>query len=671
MDTAAAWLAARALAGTARHGTVLPVVLLNGQKMGCPSLLSTLTRAELDAYFTGLGHRPFYSDGHSIAHLRRALADALDAACPLGAASPGSVLVLTLDKGHGAPGRVAGRPIAGTPAVHKTPLPRPTQCPEEFTALQRWLTSYRPGRLLTPDGRPHPTLLPALPTALRQQTPLEPPRGCIAASTHVADATTDGTLPQAIPAVLRARADQDPFRVFSPDELASNRIDLTDEHGRPLPWVVEILSEEICHAWAQGYTETGRHALIVGYEAFAPITASLIQQQLKHRALRRHAQLGPLPSIVPLLTSLGWHNTYTHQNPSLTSALLASGDPTVHVLTPADPARTAAALTFALRKLDRSGFTALDAATGEVRWTRRKSGLHRVAAAGSTVLLWNDNREDGGKIAGVDALTGEPLWEDEFERIWGLLVRGDRVILDAGGNRALEARTGEELWHKGYGTLLEQGETGDAAVFHNWNGRAYPELSVRASDSGKQLAAIRFPQRALKQISDHPTPTLVDGGRVLFAETFGRRVRLFAHSGLERAEPLASVRLGRWRLTSFSERPVCVGDWVYAVTWRHGLYAAEAGGRRGLRRLKVTFAPYGRVVRPTRITAGPEHLFVTDGKDVAGVRDDRVLWVTATGEYDSKPLPLGADRVLFGSRSRDGKQARLHCADAETGRRLP
>ncbi|MEU1193063.1 phosphoketolase [Streptomyces sp. NPDC005859] len=351
--TAAAWLAARALAGTGRHGTVLPVVLLNGQKMGGPSLLSTLTRPELDAYFTGLGHRPAYSDGHSIADLRRALADALDAARPLGTPGPGSVLVLTLDKGHGAPGRVAGRPIAGTPAVHKTPLPRPAQCQEQFTALERWLTSYQPGRLLTADGRPRTPLLPALPTARRAQTALEPPRGCIAASTHVAEAATDATFPQAIPAVLRARAGQGLFRVFSPDELASNRIDLTDDYGRPLPWVVEILSEEICHAWAQGYTETGRHALIVGYEAFAPITASLIQQQLKHRALRRHAQLGPLPSIVHLLTSLGWHNTYTHQNPALISALLATGDPTVHVLTPADPARTAAALTFALRKLER------------------------------------------------------------------------------------------------------------------------------------------------------------------------------------------------------------------------------------------------------------------------------------------------------------------------------
>ncbi|WP_216586565.1 phosphoketolase [Streptomyces brasiliscabiei] len=351
--TAAAWFASRALAGTGRHGTVLPVVLLNGQKMGGPSLLSTLTRPELDAYFTGLGHRPFFSDGRSIAHLRRALADALDAARPLGTPDAGSVLVLTLDKGHGAPGRVAGRPIAGTPAVHKTPLPQPVQRQEEFTALERWLTSYRPGHLLTPDGRPCPRLLPALPTDLAKQTALEPPRGCIAASAHVAEGATDRTFPQTIPAVLRARASKGPFRVFSPDELASNRIDLSDEQGQPLPWVVEILSEEICHAWAQGYTETGRHALIVGYEAFAPITTSLIHQQLKHRALRRHAQLGPLPSIVHLLTSLGWHNTYTHQNPALTSALLATGDPSVHVLTPADPARTAAALTFALRKLER------------------------------------------------------------------------------------------------------------------------------------------------------------------------------------------------------------------------------------------------------------------------------------------------------------------------------
>lgn len=140
--------------------------------------------------------------------------------------------------------------------------------------------------------------------------------------------------------------------------------------------------------------------------------------------------------------------------------------------------------------------------------------------------------------------------------------------------------------------------------------------------------------------------------------------------GTASAEPLLSLRLGRWRLTSFSSRPVCVGDWTYAATWRYdGLYAADAGGRRGLRPVRVT-APDGLAVRPLEITTGPGHLFVTDGQTVAAVRDGRVLWAKATGEYDSKPVPLGSDRVLFRSRRRGGKEDRLYCADAETGRGL-
>ncbi|MFE9726019.1 phosphoketolase [Streptomyces sp. NPDC005794] len=346
--TAASWLASRALHGTGDHGTVLPVVLLNGLRMGGRSVLSTLSRAELTAYFTGLGHRPVYSDGLGIGQLRQTVAEALGAAQPLGIPGPSSVLVLTLDKGHGAPTH-----LADTPTIHKTPLRNPAGVPAEFDALAEWLASYQPAQLLTSSGRPRPHLLPALPLPRPDPDGLPAPRGCVAASTQVAAHAAGRPFAQVVPEVLRARAEQGPFRVFSPDELASNRLDLTDEHGRPVPWAVEVLSEELCHAWAQGYTETGRHALVATYEAFAPITLSLIQQQLKHRSMRRHAGLAPLPSLVYLLTSLGWHNTLTHQNPSLTSALLAGGDPALHVLTPADPARTAAALTFALRKLDR------------------------------------------------------------------------------------------------------------------------------------------------------------------------------------------------------------------------------------------------------------------------------------------------------------------------------
>ncbi|MGV9273840.1 outer membrane protein assembly factor BamB family protein [Streptomyces griseosporeus] len=288
------------------------------------------------------------------------------------------------------------------------------------------------------------------------------------------------------------------------------------------------------------------------------------------------------------------------------------------------------------RERGRCGYVALDAATGTVRWKRIK--------------------------------TGELLWENEFERIWRLLVRGERVILDTGGLRALDARSGEELWRKGYGNPVpgQQG-TADAAVFHVWKDGTEPELSLCASDTGEQLAATRFPRRAMRHFSG--PPILLDGGRALFAKSYGRRIQLYAHSGLAAAEPLLELRLARWRFTYFSEGPVCVGDWLYAVGGRrHQVYAAECGGGSGPRALPVT-APNGRAVTWPRTIAGPSHVFLSDGRTVAAVREGRVLWTTATDVFDSWPVPLGSDRVLFSSRSRTGDGYRLHCADAETGRR--
>ncbi|UIX31510.1 outer membrane protein assembly factor BamB family protein [Streptomyces sp. GQFP] len=323
------------------------------------------------------------------------------------------------------------------------------------------------------------------------------------------------------------------------------------------------------------------------------------------------------------------------------------------------------------RERERSGFTALEAATGEVRWTRRKSPLHRVVGVGdSTLVLWNDSDEERGAIAGVDALTGETLWEDEFTRINGLVVRGERVILDAGGFRALDARSGEEIWDGGVGHLVGQhGETEDAAVFLSW-GSFLNTLAVQASDTGKKLSETRFPHRkAMKHFWSRSA--LVDGGRALLSESFGRRVRLFAYTGLDQAQSLGSWRLGRWRLSTLREA-VCVGDWVYVRTWRHKVYAAQVGPRRGLRRLTLA-APDGRSVRrPLNITAGPGYVLGWDTEAVSVIRDGRVLWAAATDilSLSDGPVPLGDDRVLFRARSGKGTEVRLYCADVATGRRL-
>ncbi|MFF7020703.1 PQQ-binding-like beta-propeller repeat protein [Streptomyces klenkii] len=317
-----------------------------------------------------------------------------------------------------------------------------------------------------------------------------------------------------------------------------------------------------------------------------------------------------------------------------------------------------------LREHGRCGLAALDVATGKVLWTRRKSGLNRVAGAGSAVVLWNDTADDRRRIAGVDAMTGEPLWEEEFDRIWSVIVRGELVILDTGSYRALDARTGEEAWHGSGGRLLGQGGPQDAAVFYSW--QTFGKLTRHAARTGEEQAGTRFPRREVESFIHGPV--LVDGDRALFSEAFGRLARLYTRTRANQAVQLACVRLGRRHFSTFRGPAVSVGDWIYAVTWRDRLYAADATGARRLRRLKVV-APDGAVLRePREITAGPAHVFIAGNGELAAARDGRVLWVTRTHQWGSDPLPLGTDRVLF--QSTDGGRDQLHCADAETGRRI-
>ncbi|MBT1189258.1 phosphoketolase, partial [Streptomyces sp. CJ_13] len=164
-----------------------------------------------------------------------------------------------------------------------------------------------------------------------------------------------------VSAVIRERAAAGAFRLFSPDEVASNRLHLAEAGDDRMPaWASEILNEEICHAWLQGYTETGRDALLATYEAFAAVNTSLLVQHLKHRSARTATGVGGLANINYLITSLGWRNTYTHQNPGLVSAMLETEHPTVHVYTPADATRAAAVLAVMLAGRDRANFLLAD-----------------------------------------------------------------------------------------------------------------------------------------------------------------------------------------------------------------------------------------------------------------------------------------------------------------------
>lgn len=351
--TAAAWMGARALRASGNHGNVLPVVLLNGLRMGGRSLLGEMNQSERMMYFSGFGYRPIICDGSSIASARAALSSAVR-----GALSPGdnggTVLVLTLDKGATGPEAVAGKQILGTARVHKAPLKDPRNNPEEFSALRTWLASYRPEDLLTRDGRPTPEVEAALPERQGSRRSIFHDTGNRAHATLGARATARRSERQsfgeAISNVLIRHAKAGDFRVFSPDELLSNR--LLFDGGAVTPWVVEVLNEELCHGWLQGYIESGGRGIFISYEAFATVNTSLVHQYLKHLSLRKEARYESKWSLNYLLTSLGWNNCYSHQDPGLLSSIIDREDPSVRIFTPADAPRAAAVLDLMLRSRD-------------------------------------------------------------------------------------------------------------------------------------------------------------------------------------------------------------------------------------------------------------------------------------------------------------------------------
>ncbi|MEU4347159.1 hypothetical protein [Streptomyces sp. NPDC023838] len=338
--TAASWLAHRALP----DASVLPIVHVNGFRMGQQSLLGAMNDDELCAYFGGLGWAAeVVHVGTGTPQEHRAFQTALWEALEYTLVGRRTVLILRCVKGWGGPATLGDRALLGTPDLHKTPLVSPRTDPDQLTRLAHWLASYRPADLFGPDGRPRGALAEAVATVRWCSfTPAEP----LGEEERASAYRRASTFTEAVTAVVKQHATRGDFRVLSPDELSSNRLpDLVGER-----WTHELLAEEVLLEWLAGWTASGRRGVMVSYEAFAPLLTSGLVSHIKQR---RMAGARGLPSLNLLLTSYGWHNVHSHGDPSLATTLLGLGVPAVRVLTPADPARTAAVLDEAFDSVDR------------------------------------------------------------------------------------------------------------------------------------------------------------------------------------------------------------------------------------------------------------------------------------------------------------------------------
>ena len=361
---AASWHSGRFL-NPARDGAVLPILHLNGWKIANPALLARIPQDELADLMRGYGYEPCFVSGDEPMQVHRELAAALDAmlegirSIQDAARSPGAppprcarwpMLVLRTPKGWSGPKEVDGKPVEGTWRAHQVPLAGLFDTPAHLAQLEAWLRSYRPGELFDTEGRPKPEITSLAPAGARRMganphanggrllQPLQLPdfRDCAIAigSPGSVEAESTRVLGRWLARVMRANLDRRNFRLFGPDETASNRLDAVyaatdkawlaamlpvDEHLAPDGRVMEVLSEHLCQGWLEGYLLTGRHGLFACYEAFIHIVDSMFNQHAKWlKVCRQIPWRAPIASLNYLLTSHVWrqdHNGFSHQDP--------------------------------------------------------------------------------------------------------------------------------------------------------------------------------------------------------------------------------------------------------------------------------------------------------------------------------------------------------------------
>ncbi len=363
-------------------GAVLPVLQLNGYKIANPTVLARIPEAELVSLLEGYGWRPLIVAGDQPEAVHEAFAAALDEALAeireiqQAARSDGvttrphwPMLVLRTPKGWTGPKEVDGLPVEGTWRSHQVPMTDVRDNPDHLRLLEKWLRSYRPEELFDEGGRLVPELAGLPPQGeLRMSANPHANGGELLRDLVLPDfrdyavevpapGTTLSEATRVLGGFLRdvVTANGDNFRIFGPDETASNRlgdvlsvtdkaweakIEPTDENLAPEGRVVEVLSEHLCQGWLEGYLLTGRHGLFNCYEAFIHIVDSMFNQHAKWLKVTRHIPWRrPVASLNYLLSSHVWrqdHNGFSHQDPGFIDHVVNKKAEVIRVYLPPD-----------------------------------------------------------------------------------------------------------------------------------------------------------------------------------------------------------------------------------------------------------------------------------------------------------------------------------------------
>jgi xylulose-5-phosphate/fructose-6-phosphate phosphoketolase len=368
-----------------RDGVVLPILHLNGYKINNPTILARISHQELERLLQGYGYTPYFVEGDDYDTMHQTMAATLDT-CIAEIQSIQSrarvdgdttrplypAIVFRSPKGWTGPKQLDGHQIEGSWRSHQVPLKAVKTDPNQLKMLVDWLQSYRPDELFDEHGKLRSEFRAVAPQgSKRMGSNPHANGGLLRKSLRLPDFRQYG-VDVSIPAQIEVsnthplgvfmrdiiRANPDNFRLFGPDETASNQLQAVYEATKKVWWgdyrpedadgsemaldgrVMEMLSEHTLEGWLEGYLLTGRHGLLSTYEAFVHVIDSMFNQHAKWLEIsRKLSWRSEVASLNLLITSTVWrqdHNGFTHQDPGFIDLVANKSMEVVRIYLPPD-----------------------------------------------------------------------------------------------------------------------------------------------------------------------------------------------------------------------------------------------------------------------------------------------------------------------------------------------
>ncbi|MET0163852.1 MAG: phosphoketolase family protein, partial [Vicinamibacterales bacterium] len=382
---AAAWHSNKFL-NPVRDGAVLPILNLNGYKIANPTVLARISHEELEALFRGYGYTPYFVEGEDPVAMHQQMAATLDRAIAdirahqrnaRGTNTPfrprWPMIVLRSPKGWTGPKEINGHKVEGSWRSHQVPFSDVRGNAANLKRLEEWMRSYRPDELFDANGTLVPALRALAPRGTRRMSANPHANGGLLRKdldipdirNYAVDVSSHGVREyentKPLGELLRDVLKKNPtrFRVFGPDETASNRLQAVFEASKktwmadlrpedadggelaPDGRVMELLSEHTLLGWLEGYLLTGRHGFFHTYEAFAHVIDSMFNQHAKWLDISKNhvPWRAPVASEIILLSSTVWrqdHNGFSHQDPGFIDLVTNKSPSVARVYLPPD-----------------------------------------------------------------------------------------------------------------------------------------------------------------------------------------------------------------------------------------------------------------------------------------------------------------------------------------------